>query len=98
MNLLDVNPLEVNVSGQEGLPGFSAFVLGKWVHGDEALRACRVDPQSVVFDVWKDLDLQPVQPPVGARHRADLAVGQLTSLKLSTENPWFAAESFRDVS
>jgi hypothetical protein len=43
----------------------------KWTHGNEALAACRLDPQSVCADVWVKLSLDPI---VGADHRAMIAV------------------------
>lgn len=80
MRFLDLNPLSLGECGAKKQPGLSMFREGKWVHGEEALAHCRVDPQSVRFDVWDQLSLTPQGLPGGMRHLADLALGQLREI------------------
>lgn len=91
MKLLDLSPLSVGAVNGPSLPGMSSFLKGGWVHGAEALRNCRLDPQSTVCDVWEGLSLEPLQPSGGMRHNADLAVAQLKQLRLDPAEEWCAA-------
>ncbi len=80
MRFLDLNMLELGEVGGQTQPGLSAFQNGKWVHGQKAFSICRQDPQSVRFNVWENLNLDPLGLPGGMRHLADLAVGQLQTV------------------
>ncbi|WFB34382.1 hypothetical protein P3T73_09430 [Kiritimatiellota bacterium B12222] len=80
MRILDLNPLDLGEVDGRHAPGLSAFVAGKWVHGQEAFGMCRRDPQSVRFQVWENLSLNPIRLPGGMRHSADLAAAQLKAL------------------
>lgn len=91
MNILDLSPLSLGPVDGPRQPGLSSYLNGKWVHGEEALQHCRVDPQSTFFDVWESLSLDPIQPDGNMRHRADLAVAQLAALNLDTQAEWCVA-------
>lgn len=63
-----------------------------WMTGSKAVRACRVDPQAVVSDVWESLSLQPLPAGRGkVRHRADLAVACLLADGFPPGWRWTAA-------
>ncbi|MDF3127932.1 hypothetical protein P0Y35_01855 [Kiritimatiellaeota bacterium B1221] len=80
MRFLDLNMLDMGELGGQTQPGLSAFQDGMWVHGQKAFSICRQDPQSVRYNVWESLSLDPCGLAGGARHLADLAVGQLQTL------------------
>jgi hypothetical protein len=86
MRLLDLSPLRIG-EGSSAQPGLSMLQNEKWTHGNEALAACRLDPQSVCADVWVKLSLDPI---VGADHRAMLAVQQLTQRISNRSGVWTA--------
>ena len=91
MNLLDLSSLSIGPAHGPCLPGISSYRNGRWVHGDEALHHCRLDPQSTILDVWENLSLEPLSPSGGMRHRADLAVAQLQELHLDSSSEWCVA-------
>lgn len=91
MKLLDLSPVSIGSSGEPSVPGLSTNLGSGWISGVEALNRCRLDPQSTLFDVWKDLSLDPLASGSGMRHRADLAVAQLKALNLDASPSWCAA-------
>lgn len=80
MRFLDVNPLALGEIGATLQPGLSSFQNGKWIHGQEAFSVCRIDPQSIRYNLWENLNLDPVHFPGRMRHAADLAMTQLQNL------------------
>lgn len=93
MKLLDLSPVAVRVAQTAPVPGLSSSTRSGWVHGNQALALCRVDPQSTCLDVWEGLSLSAVSPAAGMRHRADLAVAQLREMGSDWKGDWVVAVS-----